>query len=150
MKTLSILMAWLLAFSSSAFAGNLPTAIENTLELKTATGNLKGTLLNVPSEKSQTVVLIIAGSGPTDKDGNNPMMKNNHLKLVAEELSRQGIASLRYDKRGIGENQQPGLDEKEMRFENFVNDAADWITELKKDPRFKNVVVLGHSEGSLI
>jgi pimeloyl-ACP methyl ester carboxylesterase len=149
MKPVYLFLACFFISVKFCFAGNQP--VEKTLELKTATGTLKGSLLSIPEAKLQPVVLIISGSGPTDKDGNNPMMKNNHLKLVAEGLAKAGIASLRFDKRGIGENAPAGpATEKEMRFENMVNDAAAWVTELKKDPHFSKVIVLGHSEGSLI
>ena len=96
------------------------------------------------------VVLIIAGSGPTDRDGNNPKMKNNSLKMLATELSKNGIASLRYDKRGIGKSKNAGLKESDLRFENYSEDAEDWIDFLKQDNRFGDIVVIGHSEGSLI
>jgi len=51
--------------------------------------------------KKPPVLLLIAGSGPTDMDGNNFMMKNDHLKLLAESLAKEGIATLRYNKRTI-------------------------------------------------
>lgn len=149
MKILLCIIAMLLPLATIYAAGG-PAASEKTLELKTPTGTLKGTLLQELKAQPQTVVLLIAGSGPTDKNGNNPMMKNNHLKLLAEALAAQGIASLRYDKRGIGENQPAGGEEKDLRFDDLVADAAAWITELKKDKRFRKVVVLGHSEGALI
>lgn len=96
------------------------------------------------------VALIIAGSGPTDRDGNNPMMKNNSLKILASELSKNGIATLRYDKRGIAESKAAGKSESDLRFDDYVNDAKGWIQLLKQDKRFSKVIVIGHSEGSLI
>ncbi|MEC7264820.1 MAG: alpha/beta fold hydrolase, partial [Bacteroidota bacterium] len=96
------------------------------------------------------VVLIIAGSGPTDRDGNNPFMKNNSLKMLAEGLAEKGIASLRYDKRGIGESKAAGLEESQLRFEHYVDDAKAWVELLARDPKFSKIVILGHSEGSLI
>lgn len=79
--------------------------------LETPTGTLYGTLELPKSKPPFPVVLIIAGSGPTDRDGNStarpapnvPPGPNNSLKLLAGGLAAQGIASLRYDKRGIGE-----------------------------------------------
>jgi uncharacterized protein len=115
-------------------------------------GDIHGTLLVPQSEKPVPVVVIIAGSGPTDRDGNNPMLpgKNNSLKLLAEELERAGIASLRYDKRGIGESAKLDMNESDLRFENYIDDAAAWVTLLRKDPRFSRVIIAGHSEGSLL
>ena len=123
---------------------------DSEIILKTPTGKLYGTLEITKIEPPFPVVLIIAGSGPTDRDGNNPKMKNNSLKMLATELSKNGIASLRYDKRGIGKSKNAGLKESDLRFENYSEDAEDWIDFLKQDNRFGDIVVIGHSEGSLI
>ena len=118
--------------------------------LQTSTGELSGTL-TVPILKGTfPVALIIAGSGPTDRNGNNPQMKNNSLLLLAHELAAQGIASLRYDKRGIGKSASAMISEEQLSFENYVEDANAWASELKADPRFNRLIIVGHSEGSLI
>ena len=96
------------------------------------------------------VVLIIAGSGPTDRDGNSPMLKTDCLRKLAEDLSVQGIATLRYDKRGIGKSKAPGQKEEDLTFDTFIDDAASWIERLQRDKRFSRVIVAGHSEGSLL
>lgn len=132
------------------FAGNDTLSKGKERVLETKTGNIKGTLLSPESKNPVPVVLIISGSGPTDRDGNNPVMKNNSLKMLAEELLKNNIASLRYDKRGIAESKDAAKDEKDMRFDDLVNDAADWIRLLKKDNHYSKVFVAGHSEGSLI
>ena len=129
---------------------NLSAQTEKIITLKTATGDLEGTLMTPESNSSKTIALIIAGSGPTDRDGNNPAMKNNSLKMLAAELNKKGIASLRYDKRGIGNSQKAGLKESDLRFENYVNDAKAWVVYLNRDQKFNRIVVIGHSEGSLI
>ena len=118
--------------------------------LQTSTGELSGTL-TVPILKGTfPVALIIAGSGPTDRNGNNPQMKNNSLLLLAHELAAQGIASIRYDKRGIGKSASAMISEEQLSFENYVEDANAWASELKADPRFNRLIIVGHSEGSLI
>jgi len=118
--------------------------------LQTSSGELSGTL-TVPILKGTfPVALIIAGSGPTDRNGNNAQMKNNSLQMLAHELAAQGIASLRYDKRGIGMSASAMIPEEQLRFENYVEDAKDWATQLKADPRFNRLIIVGHSEGSLI
>jgi pimeloyl-ACP methyl ester carboxylesterase len=137
-------------FSLAASAQTALNFSESAVELTTATGTIKGTLLLPTVKKSMPVALIIAGSGPTDRDGNNPMIKNNHLKMLAEGLATRGIACVRYDKRGIAQSQGAAPEEKDLRFEHYINDAAGWITLLKTDKRFSKVIVLGHSEGSLI
>ncbi|MFF2855043.1 alpha/beta hydrolase family protein [Peribacillus sp. NPDC058002] len=115
-------------------------------------GTIKGLLETPKNEGPFPVMIIIAGSGPTDKDGNsiaNPG-KNNSLKMLAESLAEKGIASIRYDKRGIGENMQLAGKEKDLRFEQYIDDAAAWAQFAKKDGRFSKVGIIGHSEGSLI
>jgi pimeloyl-ACP methyl ester carboxylesterase len=141
---------FLLAFvHCSNVYGSLQTKNESPLSLKTKAGEIKGSLLR-PIKSHCPVVLIISGSGPTDRNGNNPMMTNNSLKLLAEELIRHNIASVRYDKRGVAESQVAGKKEEDLRFDDYVSDAVDWIKLLKADKRFTKVIVLGHSEGSLI
>jgi alpha-beta hydrolase superfamily lysophospholipase len=120
--------------------------------LKTSTGELYGTLA-IPEEKGpHPVVLMIAGSGPTDRDGNTTVLpgKNNSHKMLAEALSGKGIASLRYDKRGIAESKPAGASEKDLRFDMYIEDAKAWAEFLKNDKRFNSLTIMGHSEGSLI
>ncbi|GEM47490.1 alpha/beta hydrolase family protein [Deinococcus cellulosilyticus] len=134
-----------LVLTSSALA-----ASEN-LSLPSGGFDLKGTLQLPEGTGPFPVALIIAGSGPTDRDGNNPLAgKNNSLKLLAEGLAQNGIASLRYDKRGIGESAKADLKEEDQRFDDFIQDASNWLDLLKKDGRFNRYFVLGHSEGALI
>jgi pimeloyl-ACP methyl ester carboxylesterase len=127
-----------------------PQNVDSDIILETTKGSLFGTLVIPNIEPPFSVGLIIAGSGPTDRDGNNPKMVNNSLKMLATELSRNGIATLRYDKRGIGKSKSAGLKESDLRFENYIKDAGAWIDLLKQDSRFKDIIVIGHSEGSLI
>jgi len=124
---------------------------ETDLTLKTATGEIFGTLMLPEKPTDIPVVLIIAGSGPTDRDCNSSMgIKTNAYKMLAECLAGQGIASLRYDKRGIAQSKAAMTAEADLRFETYINDAVDWLKMLKADKRFNKLIVLGHSEGSLI
>ncbi len=86
------------------------TFIAEPITLDTLTGTLYGTLEPPQSRSPVPVVLIISGSGPTDRDGNSPMLKgpNNSYKLLAEGLAARGIASVRYDKRGIRKGDDVG------------------------------------------
>jgi len=123
------------------------------ITLKTPTGDIQGSLImpaNMPAKCP--VVLIIAGSGPTDRDGNNPGIPgaNNCYRLVAQGLAEKGIASLRYDKRGIAASKAALKSEADIRFEDYINDATGWVNLLRQDARFGKIIVLGHSEGSLI
>ena len=134
-------------FSCSVYAQKKVKSEDITL--KTETGELQGTLLQ-PKGKSMPVVLFISGSGPTDRDGNQVMANSNCLKMLAEGLYRKGIASVRYDKRGVGGSAGAAIAEKDLRFDHFVEDAMAWIEKLKEEKKFSHVIVAGHSEGSLI
>jgi pimeloyl-ACP methyl ester carboxylesterase len=114
-------------------------------------GSLQGTLFTPLGIKKPPVVLIIAGSGPTDRDGNSRMMagKNNSLLQLADSLASHGIASLRYDKRGIAKSQLKGFKEENMQFGDGVDDAIAWIQWLKSKG-YKKIYIAGHSEGSLV
>jgi pimeloyl-ACP methyl ester carboxylesterase len=129
------------------------TAQESPVTLETKSGSLHGTLM-LPANASGPVpvALIIAGSGPTDRDGNSPLLsgKNNGLKLVAEALAARGVASVRYDKRGIAGSLGAATKEADLTFTTYVDDAVDWLQWLRKDARFSRRIVVGHSEGSLI
>lgn len=112
---------------------------------------LWGTLCSPQNEldTSQTLVLIIAGSGPTDRNGNNSAMKNNSLLMIAHDLSKFGVASIRYDKRGVGASMRAYIPEEEMTFEDNVNIASHFYDHAIA-LGYEKIVVAGHSEGSLI
>jgi len=132
----------------------LPDALatEESVTLATRTGGLRGTLSLADSSTPGPVVLLIAGSGPTDRDGNNSLLpgRNDHLKLLAEALGSRGISTLRYDKRGVGQSVLAAGRESDLRLESYVDDAVAWVERIKNDPRFSSLTVIGHSEGSLI
>jgi pimeloyl-ACP methyl ester carboxylesterase len=127
-------------------------AASAALSLYTPTGDLQGTELMPEAKPPVPVVLLISGSGPTDRDGNSKLLggANNSLKMLAEALAENGIASVRYDKRGVAASAAAGTSEADLRFEQYVDDAAAWIAKLKGDRRFSRITVVGHSEGSLI
>jgi pimeloyl-ACP methyl ester carboxylesterase len=126
------------------------TAEDATVEVPA--GTLHGTLLVPAGIRDPPVALLIAGSGPTDRNGNSPLIqvRNDSLKLLAEGLARNGVASLRYDKRGIAASAGALTAEADVRFGDFVSDAAAWLELLAADDRFTERIVIGHSEGSLI
>ena len=142
-----------LTFAGSLFAtgalARMARAAESEIALSTPTGTIHGTLV-LPSKLPAPVVLIIAGSGPTDRNGNNGPIYAETYKLLAAALAAQGIASVSYDKRGIGASGPAAPSEKELRFQNYVDDAAAWLRLLRADSRFTKIEVAGHSEGSLI
>ena len=140
----------ILNISVFAFQQTDTNHIETAAILETPTGKILGTITtSIPFTKGP-VVLIIAGSGPTDRNGNNPRMKNNSLQQLAFTLAASGISSLRFDKRGIAESASSMGKEADLRFDDYVNDVSSWISFLKADKRFTKIIVAGHSEGSLI
>ena len=143
MKRLLLSVLILISFST------IGSAIEKEIVLNTATGNIYGTLLQTDNNaKKEIIALLICGSGPTDRDGNNPQLKNNSIKYLAEALSNAGIPSVRYDKRGIAASAKSTPSEADLRFSTYVDDAKAWIALLTKE--YKKVIVIGHSEGSTI
>ncbi len=109
---------------------------------------IDGTLL-VPDNGSKTLAIIIAGSGPTDRDGNQNFLKNNSLKKLAEGLTSNGIATFRFDKRTVKQILIGRVDPKTV-FDDFINDVSDIIEYFKKDSQFDTLYIVGHSKGSLI
>lgn len=126
------------------------TFLHHSASLATPTGELHGSLLLPKSAEPVPIALLIAGSGPTDRDGNNPAGRNDSLKRLAQALARRGIASLRYDKRGVAASHGAAPDERALSVEGYAADAAAWGRKLKSDPRFSRLVLVGHSEGALI
>jgi pimeloyl-ACP methyl ester carboxylesterase len=125
---------------------------DQPVRLVTPTGVVNGSLLLPGTRGPVPVVLIIAGSGPTDRNGNTSGLpgQSNSLQLLAQQLATRGIASVRYDKRGVAGSAGGAPNEADLRFDTYVEDAAAWIRQLDADRRFSTVTVLGHSEGSLI
>jgi len=111
--------------------------------------NIHGTLINLNNTNS-TLAIIISGSGPTDRDGNNTSMKSDYLKMLAEGLQENGISTYRYDKRGVGKSVGDLKSGHEIKFSDYINDAVSIINHFKKSKKFKELVVIGHSEGALI
>lgn len=126
------------------------TLLNQTLTLDTGNGVLQGSLLLPKSDRPLPVALLIAGSGPTDRNGNNPAGRNDSLKRLAQGLAKHGVASLRYDKRGVGASLAAAPDERELSVAAYVDDALRWSARLRSDPRFSELILIGHSEGALI
>ncbi len=127
-------------------------AASEAVTLQTTTGTLCGTLELPEGAGPHPVALIHPGSGPTDRDGNSASLpgKNDSLKLLAEGLLGEGIATLRIAKRGVGESAGAAPSETALRFETYVADAVAWLGKLADDERFGDLYMIGHSEGALI
>ena len=129
-----------------------PSLTETPVKAKTLSGSISGSLV-VPKNISGKipVVLIIADAGPTDRNGNNAKtgVAGNTYKLLANELGKNGIASLRYDKRLTGESVSVNK-ESQLHFEDYDDDAVTMINTLNDDERFSKIIAFGHGEGALI
>ncbi|MEK2611857.1 alpha/beta fold hydrolase [Pseudomonas shirazensis] len=145
------LTALLLLLCSTLASAAAPTVLQRPIELNTGNGVLYGSLLLPQQDTPPPVVLIIAGSGPTDRDGNNPAGgRIDNLKRLALLLAGEHIASVRFDKRGVAASQPATPDERNLSVEAYVADTVAWAHKLKTDPRFGPLILLGHSEGALI
>lgn len=112
---------------------------------------LKGSLYTpLKNSKKETLVILIAGSGPTDRDGNQKNLINNSLKYLCEGLTQNDIATFSYDKRMFAQFSQGTLNEATLSFEDFINDAKEVFTYFKNQKKYNKIIIAGHSEGSLL
>lgn len=109
---------------------------------------IDGSLI-VPESGSNQLAIIIGGSGPTDRDGNQNFLKTNNLKKLAQELAQNGIATFRYDKRIVKQIKMNAVD-PDISFNDFVSDAIDVVHYFKNKEKFEKIYIIGHSQGSLI
>ena len=127
------------------------SAVESPYTIRSSGLELGGTL-TVPrgATKPVPVVVIIAGSGPTDRNGNSQMgIRPNSYAQLAWRLADRGIASLRYDKRVLAATRGT-VDISKLTLEEFAADARAAAESLARDGRFSRVLLLGHSEGSAL
>ncbi|MGL5773543.1 MAG: alpha/beta hydrolase [Bacteroidales bacterium] len=150
MKTSQFLKQFLSFGLSLLFMMTYASEKELTIPVKDT--SVKGTLTipnNTPS--NAPLVIIISGSGPTDRDGNNPQnIKSSYLKMIAQDLDKNGIASFRYDKRGIAQSRNPEIPESDLTFNDYINDASDICNYFAREKKYNQIILLGHSEGGQI
>lgn len=126
-------------------------AVERPFVVRSETLALAGTL-TLPRDAAGPVpvALIIAGSGPVDRDGNSRMgLRTNAYAQLAWRLAERGIASLRYDKRGLG-GSRGAFDMAQTTIDDFAGDARAAAETLALDRRFSLVAFVGHSEGATL
>jgi len=132
-------------------AALLLSPVSTPVQLASTPAPLHGTLLT-PEGQTQAVALILPGSGPTDRDGNSAQfaIRAASYRLLAEGLVERGIATIRIDKRGVGESAAAGPAEAELRFSTYVDDARAWADEAATKAGQPCAWLIGHSEGALI
>jgi pimeloyl-ACP methyl ester carboxylesterase len=112
-------------------------------------GPLAGTFED--AGKGTPVVLIIPGSGPTDRDGNNPLgVTAAPYRLLAEALAAKGVSSVRIDKRGLFGSKAAIPDPNKVTIADYASDTHSWVAAIRKQTGTKCVWLLGHSEGALV
>ncbi|WP_299385793.1 alpha/beta hydrolase [uncultured Lacinutrix sp.] len=133
------------------FLGSFSFAQENNYTAQEIAVNklIDGTLLIPNAIEKPNLVIIIAGSGPTDRDGNQNFLKGNSLKKLAQGLSNKNIATFRYDKRIVKQIRKGNID-KNMMFDDFVVDAKSVVTFFKDSKKYNKIYIAGHSQGSLV
>lgn len=145
MSVIRFMLCSMVAVCMSAVAMAQPREVAVACEW----GEISATI-DMPAEGRNTAVLVVAGSGPTDRYGNSAGGLNTFsYKMLGEALADAGIAVMRYDKRAIGLSQIPVEDIPNLRFEDYIDDARTCVEYLRSEG-FERVVVAGHSEGGLI
>ncbi|MCZ2223926.1 MAG: alpha/beta hydrolase [Chitinophagales bacterium] len=128
---------------------NAQNSQEQNISIPIKGGTIEGTIAH--TNQKEKLAIIISGSGPTDRNGNNPMGVNaNSYKMLAEELAKENIATIRFDKRGIGKSKLVDNDESKITFDDFIADAVTIYHYAKDSLGFSKIYFIGHSEGSLI
>lgn len=132
-------------------AALLLSPVSTPVELPSSPAPLHGTLLS-PEGQTRAAAIIIPGSGPTDREGNSPQfgIQAATYRLLAEGLAERGVATVRIDKRGIGESAAAGASEADLRFSAYAEDARAWAAETATKTGRPCAWLIGHSEGALV
>lgn len=129
----------------------LADPVETPVTISAEPAPLHGSLLT-PDGEARAVAVILPGSGPTNRDGNSPQfgIVAQTYKLLAQALAADGIATIRIDKRGIGESRAAAQDETALRFDDMASDARAWAAEAAARTGRPCAWLIGHSEGALV
>lgn len=147
MHKISLFAACAIALAAPALA-NEPA--ETGITAPGPDAPLSGTLRETAGPRI-AMALIIPGSGPTDRDGNNPLVGNaGTYRLLAEGLAEHGIASVRIDKRGMFGSRAAVADANAVTIPDYVSDTASWISAIRAQTGAPCIWLIGHSEGGLV
>ena len=127
------------------------SAAEIRLSIEGPSGALQGTLAAPDGGPKAPVAIIIPGSGPTDRDGNNPLgVTAGMYRLLAEALAAKGVSTIRIDKRGMFGSSAAAADADNVRMADYAADVRAWGQEAQKRSSARCAWLIGHSEGSLV
>lgn len=126
-----------------------PEKQTETLKIELPGATLHAVKTTPAGGQKAPIAIFIAGSGATDLDGNQPGMKNNSLKLLSDGLIENGIATLRFDKRGIAKSAYADFKEADLTIDQYATDVQSIIKQLRENGH-QTIWIVGHSEGSLI
>lgn len=146
LHTMKCVSCFFLLFLQLTFSQNVETTSVDIAISKYIDGTL---LTPADSIKINTLAIIIGGSGPTDRDGNQNFLKCDALKKLAIDLTNQGFSTFRFDKRVV-KDLKKGIYDNEYLFDDFVKDTRDIVDFFEANFDFDKVVLIGHSQGSLI
>ena len=111
---------------------------------------VNGALIEPENGEKVPLVIIIPGSGPSDRNGNVGMVKNNSLKLLAEGLKDHNIATYRYDKSALEWMKIKDFKEENGSFDDFIADAKSVVNYFKNTDKYSKIIIAGYSQGSLV
>ncbi|WP_422344497.1 alpha/beta hydrolase [Parasphingorhabdus sp.] len=135
--------------SGSELLASPSSKFEKQVTARGPDGNLAGTLIE--TDGTGPLILIIPGSGPTDRDGNSPLgIKASSYRLLAEALQKKNIATLRIDKRGMFGSSAAVPDPNNVTLGEYADDVLTWADAMKKRTGRNCIWLLGHSEGGLV
>ena len=122
--------------------------LEKAVDVVAGAVRLSGTLCVPDDERPHPAALLLSGSGPLDRDSNMPGQRLDVSKSLAEGLAARGVASLRYDKRGVGASSGDYL---AATFSDETEDASNALNTLRGRPETNGqAAVIGHSVGATI
>lgn len=124
--------------------------IETEISIPSEKTTINGTLLAPENVVKTSLIILIPGSGNTNRDGNQGQLKGDYLKYLAQGLAEESIASFRYDKSTIELSKSEHIKEEEISFDDFIDDAIAVIDYFKDKEHFTKIIIAGHSQGSLI
>lgn len=139
----------LVLFCGAWFTSVSQEIIEEEIAIKNGEIELPGTLSYPKTESLLPLVIFVHGSGNVDRNGNQePIIKANYIKQLADSLTQKGIAFYRFDKRTATKANLSNV--QDITINSFVDDVKLIISYFSKDNRFNSISLIGHSQGSLI